>query len=149
MRTTLFSFLLLAATGCSTSTGNVISGGDAGGSVPPGPVVARDAGAGHEDPATDAGERDSGTVADASTDVDGGGGACGGIAGLRCRDGWYCDDNECGIADRLGTCKPILNVACPADCPGVCGCDGKTYCNECTAHVSGVSVRLTQPCSAR
>lgn len=30
--------------------------------------------------------------------------------------------------------------ACPQDCPGVTGCDGKTYCNECVALGQGISV---------
>lgn len=29
---------------------------------------------------------------------------------------------------------------CTADCPGVTGCDGKTYCNECEARRNGITV---------
>ncbi len=29
---------------------------------------------------------------------------------------------------------------CPMDCPGVIGCDGKTYCNACIARSQGISV---------
>lgn len=30
---------------------------------------------------------------------------------------------------------------CTMDCPGVIGCDGKTYCNECIANSNGISVK--------
>jgi hypothetical protein len=30
--------------------------------------------------------------------------------------------------------------ACTADCPGVTGCDGKTYCNECEANKHGIRI---------
>ncbi len=36
---------------------------------------------------------------------------------------------------------------CPQDCPGVCGCDGETYCNECIANSSGIAVESYSPCS--
>ena len=29
---------------------------------------------------------------------------------------------------------------CTMDCPGVIGCDGKTYCNECVANTKGIRV---------
>jgi hypothetical protein len=29
---------------------------------------------------------------------------------------------------------------CTMDCPGVCGCDGRSYCNECIARREGVTV---------
>ena len=35
---------------------------------------------------------------------------------------------------------------CQQDCPGVCGCDGKTYCNECIANSKGISVVSFSPC---
>lgn len=28
---------------------------------------------------------------------------------------------------------------CTADCPGVTGCDGKTYCNECVMRSQGIT----------
>lgn len=32
------------------------------------------------------------------------------------------------------------NDICTMDCPGVIGCDGKTYCNECIARTKGIRV---------
>ena len=32
------------------------------------------------------------------------------------------------------------NKVCTTDCPGVIGCDGKQYCNECEANKLGVAV---------
>lgn len=33
------------------------------------------------------------------------------------------------------------NDFCPTDCPGVVGCDGKTYCNECEALRQGIPLK--------
>ena len=33
------------------------------------------------------------------------------------------------------------NSTCTMDCPGVIGCDGKTYCNECDANRKGIRVK--------
>lgn len=69
----------------------------------------------------------------------GGNSACGGLGGIHCAFGEYCDypNDDCGGDDGQGACAPGPG-GCPADCPGVCGCDGTFYCNECMAHAPGV-----------
>jgi hypothetical protein len=69
------------------------------------------------------------------------GSSCGGLVGSTCPgDTAYCDFPDthlCGIADGAGVCRARPD-ACTKDCPGVCGCDGKPYCNACEAHRAGV-----------
>jgi hypothetical protein len=36
--------------------------------------------------------------------------------------------------------KEYQNAVCPQDCPGVTGCDGQFYCNECKANQQGIIV---------
>jgi hypothetical protein len=58
---------------------------------------------------------------------------CGGFIGLGCADGEYCDivvDNACHGYDLPGVCKPVPEVCYHLWQP-VCGCDGKTYPNDC------------------
>jgi len=72
---------------------------------------------------------------------------CGGFPGFACLPGSWCDyASGCGFDDGTGVCTPVPG-ACTADCPGVCGCDGMTYCNACTAAASGVDVLRDGPCT--
>jgi hypothetical protein len=75
---------------------------------------------------------------------------CGGFAAGRCAATEYCDyaNNQCGIADQTGTCKPRPE-ACPliAGRP-VCGCDGNAHASECAAYADGVDLNARGTCAA-
>lgn len=74
--------------------------------------------------------------------------ACGGIAGAQCGEKEWCsypEDSACGKADAAGVCKQRPEV-CTMDYTPVCGCDGVTYTNACSAHASGTSVADVGAC---
>lgn len=74
---------------------------------------------------------------------------CGGKTGHSCGPDEFCDypDDDCGADDGPGQCQPRPE-GCYADCPGVCGCDGQPYCNDCTAHQAGVDVAASGTCAS-
>jgi hypothetical protein len=72
---------------------------------------------------------------------------CGGIVPIRCDRGLFCQfrTGTCGMFDLGGTCVRVPRI-CPHIYRPVCGCDGKTYANDCVRQSRGVSKRHDGRC---
>ena len=72
---------------------------------------------------------------------------CGGFLGLQCHAGLFCQfkAGTCGFFDVNRTCtkKPRF---CSRIFRPVCGCDGKTYGNDCSRQSAGVQLNHAGEC---
>jgi hypothetical protein len=73
---------------------------------------------------------------------------CGGIAGVSCPAGQFCDlqAGSCNVADATGTCVANAGLGCITIYQPVCGCNGKTYPSDCDRQVAGVSKKSDGVC---
>jgi hypothetical protein len=72
---------------------------------------------------------------------------CAGIGNLQCPAGQACQFplDQCNTPDLAGVCVEVPET-CSKQGPPFCGCDGKTYANDCERRAAGVSLQATGEC---
>jgi hypothetical protein len=73
--------------------------------------------------------------------------ACGGPDKITCNSALYCQlpAGQCSAPDAPGTCVKAPDFCMRVSRP-VCGCNGKTYLNECEARHAKVTIDTTGAC---
>lgn len=73
--------------------------------------------------------------------------ACGGPNHITCNSALYCQlpAGQCSAADVPGVCAKAPDFCMRVSRP-VCGCNGKTYMNECEARKAKVAIDTTGAC---
>lgn len=75
------------------------------------------------------------------------GARCGGFVGQRCAPGLWCEmrPGACRVADAFGRCVARPQI-CTRIFQPVCGCNGRTYGNDCERRAAMVNKRHNGPC---
>ena len=73
--------------------------------------------------------------------------ACGGPDKITCNSALFCHlpDGQCSAPDAAGTCAKAPDFCMRVSRP-VCGCNGKTYPNECEARHAKTAIDTTGAC---
>ena len=73
--------------------------------------------------------------------------ACGGPDKITCNSALFCHlpDGQCSAPDAAGTCAKAPDFCMRVSRP-VCGCNGKTYQNECEARHAKVAIDTAGAC---